>query len=518
MYHDKLAKKRYTKENGDFKPLTTQLAPEINALYDYILLIVFNRLPISIVESPRFRSFSNHETEFSENKVAEIIIKLRKLVKDSLSEELNATKRGSIMHGEWSWNGVHYIGLFASYLTPKKMQLGGPAHAKDTVRLVLLSCSPIANAVADDSDKSFNMNAMREEAVTFTAETRAEHIKSMFTRYGIDFSSWVVCHTAVNCSVNRKLSNLLGVPLVACKSDLLNMEVNSMVEKTADLEKTFQCVQKTMDLCKRRLRSRVLLRELANLNPVARNKTGWSGKYRTLNQFLRIRDELMMLGTYECSQLALNVSTTFKDKVERYCKQLAEITQSKMYLQKFNVPLGECQDVLRMLTEEVEAGFDNDQSPFYRCVLQKSYIATDASILTDPLFESSVCKIQRGEAHLLSIEEKKACEILRVPNNEHNTTSELSEGFTATYEERLRQRKRRKIREDEYFNCDFIFGSTTQVERLKFAADCHLPDRMTSLLFEAVTFLRINDRFWNIHTVNDAYQQALMKEVIHVEP
>lgn len=65
----------------------------------------------------------------------------------------------------------------------------------------------------------------------------------------------------------------------------------------------------------------------------------------------------------------------------------------------------------------------------------------------------------------------------------------------------------------EYINCDFILEYFTEVERIFNLVKYILIDNrnfMTPQLFEALLFLKVNERFWNDSLVSDAIKQSSM--------
>lgn len=65
-----------------------------------------------------------------------------------------------------------------------------------------------------------------------------------------------------------------------------------------------------------------------------------------------------------------------------------------------------------------------------------------------------------------------------------------------------------------YMNCDFILGSVAEVERLfSFYKYFLTQNRRSSTpqLFEAIVFLKLNERFWNSHIVRDDVNFARYK-------
>ena len=65
-------------------------------------------------------------------------------------------------------------------------------------------------------------------------------------------------------------------------------------------------------------------------------------------------------------------------------------------------------------------------------------------------------------------------------------------------------------------DCDFILGSAAEVERLWSIANHVLTDerkKTSPLMLEALLFLRVNIRLWDIHTVKQAYHMSRNERV-----
>ena len=246
-----------------------------------------------------------------------------------------------------------------------------------------------------------------------------------------------------------------------------------------------------------------------NLVPVLHNKTRWSGKLYMMERFLKIRDELITVAEDENSDLQMNRTVPFRNKVVRYCEYMRQINFSTKYMQTRKLPLAQCRESLNMLIQDVEEGRNDRNSVMYRCPLGKIYISEDAELLRDPLFESGVCKIQNGTTELMTAGEKEACESLLVIDDGNSSGSDREEEIE--YEERLRRRKRQRENPSGYRNCDFILGSAAEVERLWSIATNVLTDerkKMSPLMLEAVLFLRVNCRLWDVQTVKQALHMS----------
>ena len=96
----------------------------------------------------------------------------------------------------------------------------------------LLSVSPI-HALSGLDDEEDNI----EEATNFNAQTTADHITDIFESfYDIPVvSNWAVCQTADNASLNKRITQLLGVPHIACYNHLLDKEVKQMIDESKNV-------------------------------------------------------------------------------------------------------------------------------------------------------------------------------------------------------------------------------------------------------------------------------------------
>lgn len=514
MYETRLKQNDKAPYTEGLTTFFSKVSPKSVAIHAYITLIVMESLPLAIVENTNVRNFSKHKDVFARATIRKVLFKLTELVEKRIAKEMQASRVGAILHDGWTCGGIHYIGLFASYINNTDTAGMSGMVPSESVQLSLLSCSPMAQA--RENSEGEESEELLGEAVEFTARTHVAHMKEMFRYYDLDITKWAVCQVADNCSVNKKIATLLNIPHVACKSHLLNLEVNYMVEMTVDLHRTLEAVHETMSQCKQRLRNAALLRNLIDLRPVLHNKTRWSGKFYMLRRFLRIREELIEVSQDERSDLVVNSSQAFKRKVERYCRQLQQIDFATKELQTRKLSLSQCQNVLDCLVSDVRSGFNNIDSPFHLCFLKNKYIDSRSEILHDSCFESGVCKIQENRVAAMSEAERRACVRLLHPV-EDSGEEDVNVGTSMMeYKQRLHQWKRRKVMVDVgYLNCGFILGSVAEVERLWSVADNILTDnrmRSTPQLVEAILFLRINSRFWDVELVQEAFELLQREE------
>jgi len=492
-----------------FIPSATKSKPsKINALFDWLMLIIEKNLPLQFIEEPLLRHFSKHNHKFSRVMLKSVILRLVELVEKRISQEMKEAGCGSILHDGWSHNSVHYVGLFASFI--KKID--------STPRLVLLSVSPLANRTDEDESASDSSSEadIEEQVVEFNAENHVRHFREMFDFYNISINDWVICQTCDNAPVNKKIAKLLQIPHVTCKSHALNLEVNYMTRLNHQLKTALNSVHETMLSCKQKLKNSALLRNLTDLKPIIHNQTRWSGKFYMMQRFLRIRTELIEISNDDRSDIVVNSSNGFRAKCEKFSSWLNHINNVTLFLQKRLLTLEKCRGVLDILIDDVERYGNQRGSPLEGCTLGVKYIACDSDITSDPDFENGVVKIQRNMVHTMTPEEHAACEKLRAEANyndgggDDNNEDDYEAVLGMSLEDRLTGRKRKHDEHDEfsYMNADFILGSVAEVERLWSICQFILSDtrsRLEPQLFEALVFLKVNSTLWDIHLVEDAY-------------
>ena len=127
-----------------------------------------------------------------------------KAVEKKISEAM-PDKFGLILDG-WTHGSEHFLAVFAVYEVESKPQYP------------LLSMAPLVNEPEDDH----------------SAATHRVFLENMLERdFGksLDDCLFVV---GDNCSVNRRLATLMGVPLVGCASHRLNLAVQEYMREHED--------------------------------------------------------------------------------------------------------------------------------------------------------------------------------------------------------------------------------------------------------------------------------------------
>ena len=95
----------------------------------------------------------------------------------------------------------------------------------------------------------------------------------------------------------------------------------------------------------------------------------------------------------------------------------------------------------------------------------------------------------------------------------------MAENVSESFQDRMSKRKKRKASDLEgtdvrskYHNLNYIGGSAAKVERLfpeeKFVLTAHHA-KMSPIVFEALMFLKFNQQYWDIFTVQRAYSTVI---------
>lgn len=195
---------------------------------------------------------------------------------------------------------------------------------------------------------------------------------------------------------------------------------------------------------------------------------------------------------------------------------LREIDAVTKSLQTRGHTLAACRDDVRKLTSSVTAQRDTFGAPLYKCQLGTFYISSNAEIATNAIFESGVVKIQEGKEDTLSRHERRAVASL-LKNSDDAASIQDDEPCNPwlPMEEQLSKKRKRNRSVSKYINCSFIPGSVAEVERLWSTAKYILSENrqsMTPELFEALLFLKLNSRFWDVSLVSDAYKLHIVEK------
>ncbi|GFH44601.1 hypothetical protein CTEN210_01075 [Chaetoceros tenuissimus] len=481
--------------------------------------------PISAVEDKAYRKFSKYQTHFSEARVKKTLGCLNERIEKKISAEMKEAGRGALMYDEWTKNGYHYVGLYAVYMRLVKAVVEGKEIQELVPEIVLLSVAPMHNYVDEDDDDVI--------AADFNAELHAKHFRAVLDQfYDINIDDWCMCVIADNTSTNRKTARLLGLPHIGCLNHLLNLDINDWVKEDASLSELVEHLRKVMKEAKN-LKNIGRLREFTHLAPYLNNATRWSGIRIMIERFLKIREALRQVAEDERTELQVDTSAAFADRCTKYLNYMVEIDSVTKKLQERCLPFCDGRIMLDDIASRVDRHNNgpnaNHTKKFYGCNFEARRTKLEdcpeqhKRLHPDADFERGVFKIQTKRINELTADERQACARLLVQREgeesdeeeESSNDSDSDDGAIATLQ---RQRERLGRQDDlpEYGDLSFILGSAAEVERLWSHAKHILTDERMGMMhpinFEAVLYVKMNRRFWDIVDVAHADKQRIREE------
>ena len=249
------------------------------------------------------------------------------------------------------------------------------------------------------------------------------------------------------------------------------------------------------------------LRDLTDYAAVRDNDTRWSSTYNMLKRFLNIKTELSAI----VELLTLFPNHLEVDILSRACETMKKFDSVTIMLQRDGMTFVESREIFDL--------FVKDYPEF------KHYIADDAAIVEDVVFERTIMKIARGLP--LSEDERIAGLRLLQPddtslqgNDDASSREDAedhlqgAESYSQALERKLK--RQRRITESErsdccYMNLNMLPGTSVDCERLFSAAKFILSDtwkRTSPTLFEALLLLKVNSSYWNVVSVSQAMMRS----------
>ena len=344
--------------------------PKVIFIYSWLDWVVTDNLPISIVEKQTYRNYSNLE-----NVSVDTFTKYLKLVEsridDKLREEL-PTKFGLIIDG-WTEGNTHYFGVFAAY----------SKNGRNYERFL---------TIAPPFDET-----------TFTAQTQADFLVDVMENIGRNKDD-ILYLVADNTNTNPATADVLGCNFIGCASHRFNLAVQRYLNEHQSLFGNIHQIMILLSSLKRAGK----LRRLTPLEPVLMNVTRWSSKYAMLERYFRLEGFLK-----ELDDLAVNIlmpSGRELNQLKMVQKQLVDFNLITLKLQDPSITLLD----VRLIFDEVILSYPE----------MEHYLAKDARIVKNPIFESAICKVLSKKPNLLSTDEGAAVssfviqrdEIVEVPH------------------------------------------------------------------------------------------------------
>eukprot|EP00171_Calliarthron_tuberculosum_P022099 IDg22099t1 len=425
-------------------------------VYQVIEWVVMRNQPILEVDDPLTRGIVKTKAVSSKS-VRKYILSMVPLVERAVAAEM-PEKFGLLFDG-WSDGSVHFVAIFATYL------------ACDEYQETLIAFSPLLQE--DD------MSAARH----------LEFIKASLEVYDRSLEN-VIAFVSDNCSVNQHLSSLAGVPLIGCVAHKFNLAVEAWCEAVDGLSDALKCLRELMAKL-RTLKNAAKLRELSHLGAILPNETRWTGKYQMVKRFFRIEQCVAQI-----EELDAYLPSPAKRRVlERALLHFRRFASISMNIQQKGLLLHRARFVMDNVMEDYPT--------------MSKYLAPDASIVKNKVFESAIVKLLCGKERDLSTSEKRAAASCRLPLSRTAERDETEEDDISemSYFDQIEAKRRRLNKRAEFLVPNFLPATSCSAERVFSSAKWVLTDvrkRMSPILFEALLFLKVNRRLWDIKTVATA--------------
>jgi hypothetical protein len=341
------------------------------------------------------------------------------------------------------------------------------------------------------------LNSDNKADVSFGSNEHIEHLEKALKIYNKDLTD-IMAVIGDNCSTNKSLAKKLQVPLIGCRSHILNLAINDYFKNyKEELDKVRILMDK---LCT--LKNSAILEHFTLLKPVQRNTTRWSSTYEMVKRYFRLEPYLKLMPTVT-AYLPDNFQYQTLMVLLHHMRNFHSIT---MELQIANMDIRESRELFDQLIDEYpEMDF---------------YLKADAKIIHNPIFDRAVIKVVSNMEDNLSDYERKSIELFKIPKDHNSNTAEdnsIDKSDKAhTYEttrdryrakRQKREQEEQRFKESEYVDLRFLLSTSNVVERLFSLAKLTLTDhrmRMAALTFESLLLLQKNKDYWNISDVSKA--------------
>lgn len=500
----------------------SSVTDEHKDMHTWLDFILEENIHLSSVENVNYRKFTKAKHIFSYQRMKDVSKYIVQGVEERIALEMKKAGRGAVMYDGWSMAGIHYIGVFACYCREVVLIENGIKTKKSIPEITLISCQPMHDVVEENIGSN---SSETELASAFNANLHFNHFKHVFkTYYDIDVQTWAKCAIADNTSTNKKVARLLGIPHVPCSNHLLNLDMKEWIAEDP-IQGMLDEITNVMKQA-RTLKNAAVLSTHTHLKPILPNVTRWSSVKETVQRYVKIYDELSRTSNHHNSDLVMDNRMNFKYKVERHSKYFNEIDLVTKALQERKLPLQDSRLLLDELVNGIQGTWNTPGSVFHNCSFRAKRIKlAHTQLHPNAHFESGVVKIQGGNTETLTDEEKRACRSLKIePRNELEGDSDTNDGDGSGSDDDdgnhggpgsvLRRVKRKKSHrlhrmmqghQTEYGDCNFIYGSVAEVERLWSIAKHILTNERKGMMeaasFEELIFLKLNRSFWDLQDV-----------------
>ncbi len=130
-----------------------------------------------------------------------------------------------------------------------------------------------------------------------------------------------------NCSTNKCLENLAGVPLVGCALHRLNLAVKCFCESRNHILKKIDDLMSQLGT----LKNSAILKKLTGLRAIRRCPTRWSSTYNMLTRFLKIYSVIQYV-SFDRDTVALVPSSSEINEVRQLVSILDDLKKVNLSL------------------------------------------------------------------------------------------------------------------------------------------------------------------------------------------
>lgn len=197
-----------------------------------------------------------------------------------------------------------------------------------------------------------------------------------------------------NCFVNQNLGAEGDIPVLGCASHQFNIAMNTFLEPHSEIVGKVNVETKKLATFK----GRICLKKVTSLRPRLKKDNHWTSTYKMLLRYAKLQPELQKLKYCTLTNCGAHnaILTPEEDRtVIEMLSNLKDLHYVALSLQKDSLTLS---DVRALFDHTVETN---------PCT--NTHLAPCAAIVSNPLLESGLVKIQSGVA--LSRAEDEACEV-----------------------------------------------------------------------------------------------------------
>lgn len=419
-------------------------------IYKWIDWVVMDELELSFCEKDRTRSNTSLAI-ISSKTLKKYILNLSDAVEAKISEMASSAPAFSIIFDGWSQDTYHFIGIFITW--PKEN--GFAIH--------LLAMTPLL------------------DETSLSASSHKELILATLQRYNLRRSR-LFCIIGDNCSTNKATADLLGVPLLGCRSHRLNLAVEAYLD--IFLSSELDTVSKLMSKLST-LKEAGRLRLATSLRPVRRNVTRWLGSIRMLERFERLRQTI---DDTNADVAVLLPTAAQRINIRRHAGALADFQSVTVSLQRSEATILESELLFQSLIESFP------EFPF------NNYLSNEAAIVHSPILERAIYKVQSGRETELTMEEERSIRPLMLDKK----AVEEEDGVLSFADRALKRQKLQEAATSAFINTCFLLPTTNHVERLFSLTKRIFSEkrrRLQPLTLERLIYLKENRKLWDLKLV-----------------